>query len=268
MAEAPTTPPRVTPSTTRSAAAGPRWSRRKKRGGRASPWIWTRSTSTSPARAGKRSPASARGPCPADGGRPEDPMRDRADAPPRPPRRTSRGGKGGAEPRSVIRQRESNNSRKSFIKRKLLSVQSPWFPRRFPHCKRESTGPSKPSGDRIASQLSHGLPPFSASKTRAGPRRRRCPRTNRTRQPQPGRVFVWHRRAIEDGLDFGFESTYGTGRGPNQVERVGGAVPRPPFEEVFTFSLPSPRHTVSRHRPADNGGRPTRHQLRPSPPKS
>ena len=40
------------------------------------------------------------------GGRPEDPMRDRADAPPRPPRRTPRGGKGGAEPRSVIRRRE------------------------------------------------------------------------------------------------------------------------------------------------------------------
>ena len=33
-------------------------------------------------------------------------MRDRADAPPRPPRRNPRGGKGGAEPRSVIRRRE------------------------------------------------------------------------------------------------------------------------------------------------------------------
>ena len=33
-------------------------------------------------------------------------MRNRADAPPRPPRRNPRGGKGGAEPRSVIRRRE------------------------------------------------------------------------------------------------------------------------------------------------------------------
>ena len=33
-------------------------------------------------------------------------MRNRADKPPGPPRRTPRGGKGGAEPRSVIRRRE------------------------------------------------------------------------------------------------------------------------------------------------------------------
>ncbi len=48
-------------------------------------------------------------------------MRNRADAPPRPPRRTPRGGKGGAEPRSVIRQRESPESRKTFTNNVLLS---------------------------------------------------------------------------------------------------------------------------------------------------
>ena len=63
-------------------------------------------------------------------------------------------------------QRESPDSHNPFILNALLLSISPRFPRRFPHCKRESTAPSEPSTDGTASQLAHRPPPFSASKSR------------------------------------------------------------------------------------------------------
>ena len=75
-------------------------------------------------------------------------------------------GDSATHPPAVFGRSELRNTLKSFIPRKLLSVLSPCFPRRFPHCKRESTAPSEPSTDRTASQLAHRPPPFSASNSR------------------------------------------------------------------------------------------------------
>ena len=52
-------------------------------------------------------------------------MRDRADKPTGPPRRTSRGGKGGAEPRSVIRRRERCFRHQLLLPRPYLVLTKP-----------------------------------------------------------------------------------------------------------------------------------------------